>query len=178
MNLDEITKRLRETAKEFHTFCLQIDDSLFFEEPEGKWSVAQNVKHLIISVSRTKLAYQIPKFITRLITGKPNRLSRTYEALVDKYKTKLLQGGRAGGPYIPKRIPAETGKEKLLAKFLSLSKQLARIMERKWTDPQLDNYLAPHPLLGKITLRELGYFTIYHTLHHLEIIKQRRPENT
>jgi len=46
-------------------------------------------------------------------------------------------------------------------------------IEKKWKEPQLDQYIAPHPLLGKITLRELCYFTIYHTKHHLNIIKER-----
>lgn len=49
---------------------------------------------------------------------------------------------------------------------------LTSTMEQ-WEDAALDQYLAPHPLLGKITLRELGYFTIYHTEHHLAIIKER-----
>ena len=43
-------------------------------------------------------------------------------------------------------------------------------------EEDLDRYLAPHPLLGKITLRELAYFTIYHTHHHLQIIKDRMAE--
>jgi hypothetical protein len=38
-------------------------------------------------------------------------------------------------------------------------------------EAKLDNFIAPHPLLGKITLRELCYFTIYHTQHHLHNIK-------
>ena len=50
--------------------------------------------------------------------------------------------------------------------------KLAHAIKLKWKDPQLDQYIAPHPLLGKITLRELGYFTIYHTYHHLETIQK------
>lgn len=52
-------------------------------------------------------------------------------------------------------------------------KKLITAINKNWSDPQLDQYLAPHPLLGKLTLRELGYFTIYHTEHHLNIIKER-----
>ena len=173
MNLDDITRQLRSTTDEFISFCNPIQDTLFFFQPADKWSIAQNVKHLSISVSRTQLAYSLPKFIVRLIAGKPNRISRTYEVLVEKYKTKLMQGGKASGPFIPKNIPAGTDKDFLLKQFAVAVKSLATIIEKKWTDPQLDNYLAPHPLLGKITLRELAYFTIHHTSHHLEIIKAR-----
>ena len=49
-------------------------------------------------------------------------------------------------------------------------------IEKKWSDAKLDKYIAPHPLLGKITLRELAYFTIYHIQHHLSIIRKRLEE--
>ena len=173
MNLDDITNRLRTSAIEFTSVCRQVEDTLFFFQPPDKWSIAQNVKHLSISVKKTKLIYTLPKFIVRLLTGKPNRLSRTYDELVEKYNTKLQQGGKASGSFIPKSIPARVDKEIILKEFSVAMERLAICMEKKWTDPQLDKYLAPHPLLGKITLRELGYFTIHHTTHHLEIIKKR-----
>ena len=34
------------------------------------------------------------------------------------------------------------------------------------SESDLDTLQAPHPLLGKLTLRELMYFTIYHAQHH------------
>ena len=173
MNLDDITRRLRTSTAEFISFCSTIENDLFFFQPADKWSIVQNVKHLSISVKKTKLVYALPKFIIRLITGKPNRLSRTYDELVEKYNTKLQQGGKASGPFIPKSIPAGVNKGTILKEFSDAMEHLARCMEKKWTDPQLDKYLAPHPLLGKLTLRELGYFTIHHTIHHLEVIKKR-----
>jgi hypothetical protein len=56
--------------------------------------------------------------------------------------------------------------------------KLINAIEKKTTDPHLDHFIAPHPLLGKITLRELCYFTIYHTLHHQAIINERIQEMT
>ncbi|UPT65903.1 MAG: DinB family protein [Sphingobacteriales bacterium JAD_PAG50586_3] len=41
------------------------------------------------------------------------------------------------------------------------------------SDSKLDTYLVPHPLLGKVTLREILFFTILHTEVHLEILKNR-----
>ena len=40
-----------------------------------------------------------------------------------------------------------------------------------WTEEELDTYLIPHPLIGKMTLRELLFFTVYHIGHHLKTIK-------
>ena len=35
-----------------------------------------------------------------------------------------------------------------------------------FSEKQLDTFILPHPLLGKLTLREMLYFTIYHAEHH------------
>ncbi len=35
-----------------------------------------------------------------------------------------------------------------------------------FSEAQLDALILPHPLLGKLTLREMLYFTIYHVQHH------------
>jgi len=173
----EIIKQLISAKEEFTGFCKGIDTDSFFYQPQEKWSVAQNVKHLIISANTTKLAFTLPKFIVRLYTGKPNRPSRNYDELVNKYNLKLKQGGRASGIYIPKIISPQTGKETMLISFTKSMEKLITSIDTKWVDQQLDQYLAPHPLLGKITLRELCYFTIHHTFHHLDIIKQRLHDN-
>lgn len=174
---EEIIKQLHSVKEEFTSFCSAIDASMFFRQPKEKWSIAQNINHLSISADTTRLAFLLPKFIIRLYTGKPNRSSRSYDELVSKYKMKLQQGGRASGRYIPKIISPQKGKENLSQSFTKSMDKLIHSIEKKWTDPQLDQYIAPHPLLGKITLRELCYFTAYHTQHHLSIIKERLSES-
>jgi hypothetical protein len=173
LSREEIIHDLNTVSKELADFCHGINDESFFQQPKDKWSIAQNVKHLIIATNRTGLAFLLPKFIVRYYVGKPNRSSRTYCELIAKYKLKLEQGGRAGGAFIPKPVSEKENKEKILNVFSGAMNRLAVIIHKKWKDAQLDQYIAPHPLLGKITLRELCYFTIYHTQHHLNIIKER-----
>ena len=172
MNKSEIITASHKIFGEFSDYCLNISDEIFFKQPADKWSIAQNVDHIIISTRQTKLAYLLPKFIVRLYTGKPNRASRSYDELVKKYHAKLEAGGKASGVFIPKIIQGGS-KEKLMNDWMKISAAYIHTLDKNWKDEQLDNYLAPHPLLGKITLRELCYFTIYHTEHHLTIIKQR-----
>jgi hypothetical protein len=50
--------------------------------------------------------------------------------------------------------------------------QLARRVNR-FSESELDQLLLPHPLLGKLTLREMVYFTIYHAHHHERQINPR-----
>ena len=40
----------------------------------------------------------------------------------------------------------------------------------KLDEEDLDNYILPHPLIGKTTIREMLYFTIYHVQHHHKAI--------
>jgi len=42
----------------------------------------------------------------------------------------------------------------------------------KQSETALDLYILPHPLLGKITLREMLYFTAYHVYHHQTIVER------
>lgn len=169
----EMLSHLEQKRNEFTNFCAGINNDNFFRQPAEKWSVAQNVTHLITSAKMTSLAFRLPKFIVRFYSGKPNRKSRSYDDLVAKYKLKLDQGGRASGRFVAKPVTADTGKEKILASFTKAMERLQFAIDKKWDDPELDQYLAPHPLLGKLTLRELCFFTIYHTEHHLKIIQER-----
>jgi hypothetical protein len=92
---------------------------------------------------------------------------------VNKYKLKLQQGGKASGRFIPEKIRDNKDKGVMLEAYKKSMNKLVDTIRNKWEDSKLDKYIAPHPLLGKITLRELCYFTIHHTYHHLEIIKAR-----
>ncbi len=174
MHKEEIIKASKTIFNEFSDTCLQIPDDKFFSKPGEKWSIAQNVDHLTKAVKTTRLAYLLPKIFVRTLFGKANRPSKTYEELVAKYKQKLAQGGKASGRYLPKTH--FTKKLTLIQKWQKENENYLEAVELKWSDDQLDHYIAPHPLLGKLTLRELCYFTIYHTEHHLNIIKARLTE--
>ncbi len=169
----QILSSLQMATNELLDYCTNINDQKFFFQPTTKWSIAQNITHLTTSTRITTFAYRLPKVIIRLYSGKPNRLSRSYDELVKKYKLKLEQGGSASGIFIPKVVVATVAKHKLILDFSTKMKALITAIEKNWHDHQLDQYIIPHPLLGKITLRELSFFTIYHTYHHLLIIKER-----
>jgi hypothetical protein len=174
MDKKEIITASKKIFNEFSDTCLQIPDNKFFFVPNEKWSISQNVDHLTRAVKITKLAYSLPKIFVRTLFGKANRPSKTYEELVAKYKLKLEQGGKASGRYLPKTKISK--KFSLIQKWQRENQTYLEAVELKWNDAQLDHYIAPHPLLGKLTLRELCYFTIYHTEHHLNIIKARLTE--
>tara|TARA_R110002124_G_scaffold195520_1_gene362578 strand:+ start:15243 stop:15593 length:351 start_codon:yes stop_codon:yes gene_type:complete len=111
----------------------------------------------------------LPKFLLKFRFGTRNRPERTYDELVEKYHEKLKAGGQASAAFIPPIITTEQ-KEPLLNVYESEKIKLVKVLQ-KWSEKQLSTNVAPHPLLGKCTVRELLYFTIYHNYHHLESIK-------
>jgi hypothetical protein len=170
MTKTEIIIAAENIFKQFSEKCNSIDNILLFKKQDEKWSAAENIQHLIISTNMTTMAYRLPKFMVRLVGGKPNRNSRTYDELKDKYYKKLADGGKASGLFVPKPIEIKYGKQKLLSNWQKATTAFIAALTKNRTEKDLDNYLAKHPLLGRITLRELCYFTIFHTEHHLQAI--------
>lgn len=129
----------------------------------GKWNAVQLLDHIVKSVSPVSLALSLPVFLLRLIFGTANRKSRSYEELVARYHSKLKAGGRASGRFVPP--PKTDSVEKLSTNLYKVVQMLTRRIDR-FSETQLDQLILPHPLLGKLTLREMLYFTIYHVQHH------------
>jgi hypothetical protein len=99
------------------------------------------------------------------------RTGRTYEELLDKYHEKLKKGGQASSPFVPVVIKFEERTQKL-TQFKNHLSKLIRHLD-SMSDRQLDTLILPHPLLGKVSLREMMFFTIFHTEHHLNLLQAK-----
>ena len=172
MTKQEIITASENVFKQFSETCDAINDTGLFSRSDNKWSVAENIQHLIISTNTTALAYYLPKFLVKWIGGTPNRKSGSFDELKEKYYKKLSEGGRASGRFVPKPIEIKYGKQKLMSNWNKATLKYIGALTNRRTEADLDNYLARHPLLGRITLRELCYFTIFHTEHHLSSIQK------
>jgi len=167
----QIISALTEKIEAFNNYIAPLNQEQFEATPGGKWSAGQNLDHLIRAIKPLQLAYSLPKFALTILFGKTNRPSRTYDEVVNNYKTKLGAGGKASKPFIPPTIKFEK-KDELIKKYdEQKQKMISKIEKQSETD--LDKYILPHPLLGKVTLREMLYFTIHHNEHHLELLKKR-----
>ncbi|HET6995911.1 MAG TPA: DinB family protein, partial [Chitinophagaceae bacterium] len=164
MNKEEIIRQLRANHQKFCVTVLSLTDEEFVSRANGKWTAGQQLDHIYRSVNALNQGLALPKFVIRLYVGKANRPSKTCEALIAKYKLRLGAGGKAAGRFLPREIDNKEKlfrKEKLITTIESLCKKVNRYKEM-----QLDYYILPHPLLGKLTIREMLYFTIYHVEHH------------
>lgn len=163
-----IIDHLNQVYQLIYDQLIDVTPEAFQHEAFGKWSAALQLDHLIKSSKPVASALKLPK-ITFRVFGIPDKDSRSYEAIIAAYQEKLHAGGKASGKYIPS---VTYTKEEQLTTWLKTGNQLADRIEKSWTEDQLDRYLMPHPLLGKLTAREMLFFTIYHTLHHHKSIAQ------
>ncbi len=170
MDKDTLAQLLTENHQQFIRQLGQLSDADFCFTPEGKWSAARQLDHIIKSVSPVNMALFMPPWLLKGLLGKANRPSRTYDALVEKYLSKLKEGGQASGRFVPVMVDAYK-KEILLKKLAHIVKKLTARL-RTLPEASLDNCILPHPLLGKLTLREMLYFTAYHVQHHAQLVEK------
>jgi DinB superfamily len=164
MTKTEIASLLSENHKQFIRSFESLNEFEFLSSVNDKWNASQQLDHIIRAVQPVVLAFTLPSFALKLFFGKANRSSRSYTELVEKYKNKLTAGGRASGRFVPTGL-SYSQKNSSLKKLTQLVSSLNKKLEKK-SEEDLDLFILPHPLLGKITLREMLYFTAYHAEHH------------
>ncbi len=164
MDKQKIKAGLKENHNSFISFISGLSDDAFLMNRNEKWTAGQQLEHIYLSVKPFRQVMGVPKFLPKLLWGKSNRTGRSYEQLVEKYLKKLADGGRATSRFVPKMVPINRRDSLVLA----LRNEVDALCNKldNFTELELDSYLIPHPLLGKLTVREMAYFTIFHVAHH------------
>jgi DinB superfamily len=170
MNKESTDIQLSEKHHSFIGYIQGLEAAEFTFSKNDKWTPGQQLEHILLAVKPVRLACSLPKFLLNMVWGKANRPSKSYDELVKKYTLKLADGGRATGRFVPKKVPIE--KKKALIE--NLQHEVVRLQQKlnRFSEAELDLYILPHPLLGKLTLREMLYFTIYHVEHHQQLTKR------
>jgi hypothetical protein len=164
----DLISALKDSNRRAENWFREIPADVFFTRPGEAWSPSDNVDHLIKAVKPISKALKLPKFTLHAMFGKPEKPSASYEELCQVYRDALANGAQASGRFLPdQQTPkdAEAKKKELLEQWSKASAELASVVET-WDESELDQYLLPHPILGKLTLREMLFFTIYHNLRH------------
>ncbi len=169
MKKQEIQNKLTESHASFITYLTSLTEEQYKFSNNQKWSAAEQLDHIYRSVKLLPLSLSFPKVILKVMFGKTKGVSLTYNELIKKYSNSLDNGAKASGLFIPKKPDASQ-----IAKLAqSLSNSINKLNQKisDFSEEELDTVRLPHPILGKITVREMMYFSIYHVEHHLESIK-------
>ena len=166
MTRSEIAELIEIRHQALFQFYDQQDDRLWERGPEGKWTAGQQAYHLLQSIKPLNAALNLPKFVLRLRFGKANRAVRDYDTVVKRYHERLeASNGATFGPSRNMKIPLAKDKAYILDRLRIENKKL-QYMTKRWKDKDLDTIILPHPLMGKMPVRELLMWTAYHVEHH------------
>jgi len=151
----------------------QQDKDHWESGPEGKWTTGQVALHLLQSIKPVNDAMSMPKFILRYKFGKSNREVRDYNTVVARYQDKLKGAQGLVSPFSRDMKPVQFSDKNYLLTRLQMENKKLQYKTKKWKDSHLDSYVLPHPLLGKMPLREVVMWTAYHVLHHTQQLQTR-----
>jgi hypothetical protein len=171
--LVEAFAKVHREVEEF--FASKNAEALFRRPEEDVWSPAENLLHLIRSVGPVASAMRYPKILLTLLFRR-GKASRRFAEIREAYHAQLAAGGKAPKAFEPvldvSGDATAAARERILEGWRRKSTSLVAAVE-EWSEEQLDRYRLPHPLLGKLTVREMLLFTLYHDLHHVESVRRR-----
>jgi DinB superfamily len=175
---EQIVRAFEEQEIESVEYWRAFDNDAFYRKIGSSWSPAETVRHLNKSMRPVVKALAMPKLFLRLVFGKPGRPSLTYDEFCGRYLQALAEGGQAGrfAPTSQSRSDLATWRHTIMSEFARVSGELRRVIGR-WPERKLDSLQLPHPLLGKLTVREMLFFTLYHQRHHIAVVKRRLQES-
>ncbi|WCO03006.1 DinB family protein [Psychroserpens ponticola] len=171
MDKDAIAELIEEKNNALVRWISEQEDDKWTTGPKGKWTTGQHALHLLQSIKPLNSALSMPKFVLRYKFGKTNRGLRDYQTVINRYQERLKDvKGKTYGPSKNMEIPALTEKQYLLDRLQVESKKL-QYKTRKISDKNLDSLILPHPLMGKMPIREIIMWTAHHIEHHTKTLK-------
>ena len=174
---DEIIRALADVEREVAEFFGGLGDGELTRREGEAWTPSEHLRHLDRSVRAVARGLEYPRWLLRLRFGRARQPSRGYDEVRSVYRARLAAGGKSTPEFTPPReevAASEVGayRARLLGRWADANARLRAAVE-KWPEEALDRILLPHPLLGKLTVREMLYFTLYHDRHHVEGLRRR-----
>ena len=174
---EEILQALVRLHRESTDYWNLFSTDEFFCPLGLAWSPSDNVRHLTKSIRTVALTLKLPRVMLRLAFGQAAHPSCSFEEIRRKYQAVLAAGGQAGrfAPAPKTESDLANWRKRIMATREAAASALISAGGR-WSEATLDRYQLPHPLLGKLTVREMLFFTLYHNLHHVQVVERRRKE--
>lgn len=174
---DEIVRALADVEREVAAFFGGLSPEDFVRREGEAWTPAEHLRHLDRSVRAVTRGLEYPRWMLRLRFGRSKQPSRSYDEVRTVYRARLAAGGKSTPEFAPPREEIAAGeveayRTRLLGRWAEVNARMRTAIER-WPEASLDRIGMPHPLLGRLTVREMLFFTLYHDGHHIEGARRR-----
>lgn len=170
LTMEQLKHHLKTAHQLLWDECASLPGALQNKSENGKWSAVQHVQHITKGSAAFYKYLKTDKSILKNTFGTTSEPSRTYEEIINFYKKRLSEGIVSTAMYNPEEnqsISLQTEIEKGNHIVNGTIEHLAN-----WSDEELDSIVCPHPTIGKLTSREMLYFTIYHAEHHANSLRK------
>jgi len=164
MTKAEITLQLELHYNSFLDYLKELSEKEYQYSYQHKWTAGQQLEHIVKSVEPLVKLYSMSPAAIEQMFGKTNQPNQSYEQLTATYKEKLAVGGKAPSRFLP--VPNTFDQRADLLKTLHQLVHQLKLIILSTKEEDLETLLIPHPLLGKISLKEMLYNAIYHVQHH------------
>jgi hypothetical protein len=165
---EDLIRAFQEKHDQVYSYFSDLPENTFLLREDGAWAPFDRLEHLLRSLKPLLKAMKTARLTLRVLFGSPKKRSRNFSQIKEEYLQKLKAGARASGQFLPAlQNPDEVLKHKnqLLQNWQSVGNTFVQVL-CEWKEQDLDKYLLPHPVLGKLTVREMLFFTLYHNHHH------------
>ena len=172
----EIVSELRRVHAESVEYWSGYSTTEFFQRPAAEvWAPVDQVRHLTKSMRAMRRGFDMPKVLLFFRFGIALRPSRPLEELRNAYGAKLRPFPR--NPFAARELDTadrnDAGRSREMQAHATAVDELCRAIGG-WSESSLDRFVLPHPLLGRITAREMATFALIHNVHHVRVAEQRR----
>ena len=166
MDKKDLINLLKYSHQAFIAKIKGLSNDDFMKSRNGKWTAGQQLEHIIKSVQAVLKALELPKSVLEEKFGTTDRTNRTYEEVVSDYLIVLKENPNYVLPekFAPDKIAIQDKEAKLGALQELIQKLVGHV--NNYDNKDLENQILPHPVMGKLTLKEILYFTAYHVEHH------------
>ncbi len=154
--------------------ALALDD--FVGHANTEWRGSQTLEHLVKFMETMAQGTAMPREAMRKRWGYPEKPSGSLQDIRERYVQALANGAQSPEGYYPSAqasMQVADYRRDLLARWHSANDRLVHNLE-SWTEAELDDYCVLHPLLGKLTVRELLFCALCHNQGHLDIECQHK----
>lgn len=171
----EIVAALSDVRAQSERYWGAMETPAFLAPIGDAWSPAENVRHLTKSMRAVTTGLVVPTFALWLRFGRHRGSSRSFREIREIYQARLARGASAGRFAPSARAMSDDPdgeRHRIMTEHAAAVDRLTSEM-KKWSEPALDRYRMPHPLLGPLTVREMLLFTLYHNQHHVAVVQRR-----
>ena len=163
--MEHLVNELQNHTKDLIEELNSIEDDVYFKKPSPeRWSIAEVIAHLYISDSLMK----------KVMTGTVKASNRDSNEKTDLIKSAFLNFDKKYNALevLMPNPGINKSKDEMLSKLANVRASIISSLSEQ--DPSWLCLDFTHPYIGQMTINELGYLTLYHSIRHFDQIKKTK----